>query len=218
METRENYQKRNLRDWKEKIESIFSDSIPSKYEWTEKKDIIKILNSVGKTGNHMLLPTGGGLDLTASDVAIENGCIKLFFGDTFDIVKPKRLIFNSLGDDCSWDYFRLEIEPLNPSGVYDYDVLDFGKEELAYLSDGTYLDRTYWDMGYYIDSYGNRKDFEKGDTVVSRYLKEGAFIIVAKTSVYNRIPATYDARHSNMSDERFYEYMKKGKLAVDSKK
>ncbi len=207
METREEFGIRNLKEWEEKVKSIFPVSIPKKCEWTETEDMINVLNWIGKPSlNHMLLPNGGGLDLTSSEVAIEGGCIKLFSGNTFDIVKPKRLIFNSLGGDCSWDYFRLEIEPLDPSGVYDFDTLD--REELAYLSDGTYLDRSYWDRGYYDDDYGNRKEFTQEDTVVSRYLKEGAFIIVAKTSIYNKIPATYDGRHNKMTDEKFYDYMK----------
>lgn len=210
METREKFRIRNLREWKERINGMFPVSIPQKSEWTNIEDIIKVLNCIGNSGlNHMLLPTGGGLDLTSSEVAIENGCIKLFTGSTFDIVKPKRLLFNSLGGDCSWDYFRLEIEKLDPSGVYDIDNLD--REELTYLSDGTYLDRAYWDLGYYDDGYGNRKEFTSKDTVITRYLKEGSFVIVAKTSVYNKIPATYDGRHNRMTDEEFYSYMKRNK-------
>lgn len=210
MENRKQFGIRNLREWKEKINEMFPVSIPQKSEWTSIEEIIKVLNHIGKPSlNHMLLPTGGGLDLTYSEPAIENGCIKLFTKSTFDIVKPKRLIFNSLGGDCSWDYFRLEIEKLNPSGVYDFDISD--REELAYLSDGTYLDRAYWDLGYYEDTYGNRKEFTQDDNVITRYLEEGAFIIVAKTSIYNRIPGTYDARHNKMTDKEFYNYMKRSK-------
>ena len=211
METREEFRIRNLMEWKERINGMFPISIPQKSEWTNIEDIIRALNWISKSSlNHMLLPTGGGLDLTGSEVAIENDCIKLFTGSTFDIVKPKRLIFNSLGGDCSWDYFRLEIEKLDPSGVYDIDGLD--SEELAYLSDGTYLDRAYWDLGYYNDRYGNRKEFTQEDNVTTRYLKEGSFIIVAKTSVYNSIPETYDARHNRMTDEEFYRYKKRNKI------
>ena len=210
METREKFGIRNLREWKEKINGMFPVSIPQKSEWTNIEDIIKILNCIGSSSlNHMLLPTGGGLDLTSSEVAIEKDCIKLFTGSNFGIVKPKRLIFNSLGEDYSWDYFRLEIENLDPSGVYDIDDLDI--EELTYLSDGTYLDRTYWDLGYYYDSYGNQKEFTSKDNVVTRYLKEGSFVIVAKTSVYNKIPATSDGRHNKMTDAEFYNYMKRNK-------
>jgi len=210
METREEFRTRNLIEWKEKINKLFPISIPQKSEWTDIEDIIKVLSWIGEPSlNHMLLPTGGGLDLTNCESSIESGCIKLFIDSAFDIVKPKRLIFHSLGGDCSWDYFRLEIEKLDPSGVYDNN--DSEREELTYLSDGTYLKRVYWDMGYYEDSYGNIKDFTQDDTVVTRYLEEGSFVIVAKTSVYNSIPATYDARHNRMTDEEFYKYMKRSK-------
>ena len=56
--------------------------------------------------------------------------------------------------------------------------------------------------GYYEDDTPLPKNYR----TVYRYLK-GSFVIFAKTSIYNEIIGTYDARHSKMTAEEFRKYI-----------
>jgi serine/threonine-protein kinase len=47
-----------------------------------------------------------------------------------------------------------------------------------------------------------------------RYLN-GAFVIIAKTSIYNSDPATYDARHNEMTGEQFRQYIERNIKLID---
>lgn len=204
----EEFRIKNLQQWESTLKELFSDDIPKEKTWLGREIIIRVLNKIGEVPslNHLLLPNGGGLDLTNAKHSIENNCIELRFGGSAEIVKPVSLKFNSFDADLEWAYFRLETEELEPSGVYDTKS-DLGYEEVTELSPGYYVSRSVWEYGYYgYDENGYQKKLPSTARVVSRSFG-GAYVIVAKTSKYNQIPATYDGRHNRMTAEKFYQEM-----------
>jgi hypothetical protein len=190
----------NRQAWIDIQNRIFPAGIPEHFEWTELKDIISVLNTIGAidNSNHMFYPTGGGLDVESAKLSYENNCIEIYTGLT-DILKPKRLLFESFIDPI-WNYFRIETLELEPSGVYVKEE-DFPSEELLEIETGKYISRSYWDEGEYL---GHKLPYAA--RVLTRHLK-GAFVIFAKSSYYNRNSRTYDARHNKMSAEEFRVYI-----------
>ena len=140
------------------------------------------------------------MDLTgAMRSEVEPGCIELDTEGLTAVLKPARLLFESFGADPQWDYFRLETSALEPSGVYE--EASAGGEEVTEIPGVGYVERWHWDENEY-----EERSLPKGSRVVSRYFG-GAFVIFQKTSFYNQISATYDARHDKMSADRFREYI-----------
>lgn len=202
---RDEFIERNLKLWNDKVNEVFEGAVPETYTWTSIEEIVLILNKIsGKNLNHVFYPNGGGLDITKVETSHEDGCIKLYCDTTFDVVKPVSLTFNSFNGLDELSYFRLETSELAPSGVYDN--LTSSYEELVCLDNNRYIDRSYWDAGSYYED-GVEKKFTDKDTVVSRIFS-GSFVFFAKASLYNRISATYDARHNKMSSEQFHDYIK----------
>ena len=124
------------------------------------EDIINVLNIIGSIPNlnHMFYPGGGGMDLLKVELATEPDCIALYTG-LMDIVKPKRLLFESIGKDAQWNYFRLEISSLDP--IINRNSL--GYEQLLEHDKG----------------YEQYSEYSQGRTV-DRFFKEGAFVIFQK--------------------------------------
>lgn len=213
----DSFRNKNLSQWESAIRKIFRDGVPSKCKWNNVEDIILTLYKISshESLSHAFLPSGGGMDLSWIDKSNEEGCIELHFGVSVYIVKPFLLSFHSLGpENFEWAYFRLETGNLEPSGVYDQLMYDM--EELIEIGPGKYINFSYWDrdfMGY--DEDGNEMPFPKGTRTVTRQLK-GAFVIFAKTSVYNQISGTYDARHNKVTNEEFEKYI--AKMAEDYRK
>ncbi len=191
----------NRQAWIDIQNKIFPTGIPKHCEWTKLEDIISVLNIIGSidNSNHMFYPTGGGLDVESSKLSTESNCIEIFTGLT-DILKPKRLTFESFGDPI-WNYFRIETYDLEPSGVYK--ERDYPSEELTEIEAGKYINRSYWDEGEY-----QGQKLPKSARVLTRHLK-GSFVIFAKSSYYNRNSSTYDARHNKMTSDEFREYIEK---------
>lgn len=101
---------------------LFPTSIPKRVIWEDVNDIVKVLKVVSTYDNlnHLFFPSGGGLDLEDVRLSYEEGCIELDF-KLLDIVKPKRLLFESFGYDHEWNYFRLEADELEACGVYEVE-------------------------------------------------------------------------------------------------
>ena len=107
------------------------------------EDIINVLNIIGSIPNlnHMFYPGGGGMDLLKSRIGNRTRLYSVVYG-LMDIVKPKRLLFESIGKDAQWNYFRLEISSLDPiinRNSLGYEQLlehDKGYEQYSEYSQG----------------------------------------------------------------------------------
>lgn len=236
------------KNWIEFIDSYFKDGIPETHTWIGHHQIAEQLNKIGfaqsKAYNHMFLPRSGGQDLDKATVStFENGCIEMMLGSGTYIVKPKSLTFNSFmptenmpkDAEYEWFYFRLEIEGLKPSGVYDEeedesladplaDPIDpikqffSSNEELVRLPDGELISRSYWDEGYYgHDEDGDELRLPEGSKLIVRELRDGAFVLFGKFSTYNRTPSTYDGRHNKMNPEEFRRHIRKAMESIYNK-
>lgn len=193
------FYEKNRQSWIEIQNKIFPIGIPKHCEWTKLEDIISVLNTIGSVdnSNHMFYPTGGGLDMVSSKMSTEANCIEINTGST-DILKPKRLLFESFNDPI-WNYFRIETSELEPTGIYEGK--DYQSEELVEIETGKFISRSFWDEGEY-----QGQKFPQTARVLTRHLK-GSFVIFAKSSYYNRHSSTYDARHNKMTSDEFRVYI-----------
>lgn len=197
------FKEKNTHDWEKVISEIFPEGIPQSYCWTDREEIINILNIIGSIHNlnHMFFPTGGGLDLTGSKNSFEKDCIELLTGGLYDLIKPSVLMFEKISENLDWSYFRIETHQLDPSGVYE--KIDGNYEEVTELEPNIYVDRSVWDQNEF-----KGKPLQKSARVISRFFK-GAFVIFKKSSIYNRTSSTYDGRHNKMTAEEFKTYILK---------
>jgi serine/threonine protein kinase len=214
------FHKRNQQQWFEIQAKLFPTAIPKRVIWEDINDIVKVLKIVCSFDNlnHVFFPGHGGLDLDDVRLSYEEGGIELDF-QLINIVKPKRLLFESFGYDHEWNYFRLETEGLKPSSFHDlaegedpYDI-QFDCEEVSELSPGEYYP-------YYIlndrSQYQNHYLLTKFSRHVTRWFR-GSFVIFCKRSVYNLTSATYDGRHNKMTTDEFRAYIQHSVDAIKKK-
>lgn len=155
-ELAENFHERNQEQWFEIQTKLFPTSIPKRVIWEDINDIIKILKVVCTYDdlNHLFFPSSGGLDLEDVRISQEEDCIELDF-QLIDILKPKRLLFESFGYDHEWNYFRLESNELEPSGVYEVEKGEepyektHDREEVTQVYPGQYEDYNYLENSSY---------------------------------------------------------------------
>lgn len=195
----------NQRQWFEIQTQLFPTAIPQRVVWEKRSDIIKTLKIIGSIPNlnHMFFPNGGGMDLYDCRESVEEGCIELDCG-YIEIVKPKRMIYESFSYNHDWNYFRLELDELNPSGVYDkeyYQESDY--EEVSEISPGVYDD---FNLVEFFTDYAESHHLTEYSRHVTRWLK-GCFVIFCKRSAYNADSSTYDGRHNKYSTDEFRKYI-----------
>ena len=200
IELNEDFHSRNLLEWLEVQKVIFPNGPPSHATWTDIDSICSILNEIGhrRSLNHMFYPTSGGMDLIKVSKAEEKGMLALHVCErSAEILKPKKLTYESVGYHPQWNYFRLEVDEVEPTGVEG--ALDSTKtsEALLEIEPGKYVEYKYWDYGEF-----DGKPLPKTARPVGRYLK-GSFVLFSKRSIYNRTNATYDAWHNKMSETEF---------------
>lgn len=201
----QNFESSNLSQWRYIQERLFVRAIPRVAIWENIDDMITVLNLVGSMPslNHMFIPTGGGQDLDFAERAAEEGCIRLKAGGANYIIKPRRLIVESIDKDFMWSYFRLELDNLDPI------LKNEGKEIREYLTEdlpGHYISWKYGNYGY----YDEKRKLPDGYSLVDRFLS-GTFVFFSKASIYNKISGTYDARHNKMDTESFRTYIEQMK-------
>ena len=208
LERFEQYRKENLASWASIITSIFPSEVPQSATWSSLPEILHVLDEIGRRpeSNHTLMPDGGGLDLTGVEVGDAPETLRLVYGERRDIVKPSKLYFESFGEDLSWAYFRLEVAHLDRIVQDDTgeEIENTGNDIRQYvvdLGDGRFIDSAYWDF----DNYHGKR-LPKNACRIAIYFK-GAFLFVAKTSIYNRDASTYDARHNKFSAPVFRKYI-----------
>ncbi len=212
----EDFHEMNLEQWFEIQRKLFPTAFPKRVIWETITDIVNVLKVICTYDNlnHMFFPNGGGLDLEDARLSHEKGCIELDF-QLIDIIKPKRLIFESFGYNPEWNYFRLELDELEPSGVNereeddDDDEIykrDRDHEAVSELYPGQYdkYDVVEYRQEYLEDGY----NIPKSARHVTRWFR-GAFVIFNKRSPYNLTTSTYDGRHNKMSTDEFRDYIQR---------
>ena len=98
------------------------------------------------------------------------------------------------------------------SGVYEDLIPKYG-EELLELRPHNYVERGYWDAGYYeLDEYGREVPLPDSARVIRRHLFCGSFLIVAKGSSWNASPrlGDYCGRHATQSESEFAGFLQTG--------
>ncbi|WP_346729813.1 serine/threonine protein kinase [Corallococcus exiguus] len=193
------YRLHNPLDWDDAQRRLFPISVPIRASWTSLESITSTLSFLGRISSlgHLMFPKSGGFDLTGADRAREDGCIELWVQGFFVVAKPVRLMFESFGHEPQWNYFRLEIEKLPPTGLYNLaegatheDLIDAGGQ---YHIPGTAPD----------DEDQEKEAPIKKRKRVFRFFNDGAFLVFQKTAIYNKIPATYRGKHSSISADEF---------------
>ncbi len=199
---------KNLKEWDELLNNIFQGLIPESRTWSDKKDIIKILQSIGGKPNinKTFFPDGGGIELKGAAQCAETDCIELRFLEKHPcILKPGELNFQSSGIYNEWAYFRLDAQELAPSG-WNQDLKGI-KEELIELHPAEYIHRCFWDSGSYeMDETGRELPLPREARLVFRYIS-GSFVIFAGDSAYNETAQVNDGRHSKMTEVEFRTYI-----------
>lgn len=188
---------KNNKQWIFVQNKLFPLSLPSSCVWTSLTDIINILNLLSSFSdlNHVFLPGGGGYDLDNARLSDEPGCLE-FISLSINVMKPKCLMFESFGTRYDWNYFRLELDTLEPSYDYKYDPKynNIYSEEVAILDNGKLIDPD------------NVCEHNKSVRYITRWLG-GSLVIFNKRSVYNQTPETYDGRHNKMDYIEFRKYI-----------
>lgn len=211
-EINNDYQKRNKEEWKEIQGILFPAAMPERVIWTSIEDITCILNLLAKSDNlnHMFFPKGGGLDLTKVSPSIEEYCIEINADGLIFIVKPKRLLFESFNSDPQWNYFRLETSQIEP--ISDKKYAKHGEEPLTEITTGQYSDYECYEYNDF-----NGQTLPNTARQIVRIL-HGDFVLFAKTSIYNKVSATYDGRHNKVNSDEFRKYIEMSINNIDSKK
>jgi hypothetical protein len=200
--SRADYQDPIRTAWIDAIASAAGSSTSSSVSWQDPSAIVRALSHItGEGRNHTFLPGGGGLDFEGVERSSEQGCIDFTIdGRVAYRVKPRRLILERIERDPAESFFMLELDTLEPSGVYPprEPREEFVHEELVELSrGGDYYPRHVWDEGETPDG----RKLSSTARLVIRVLG-GKVLFVFKGSLWNRNPATYDGRHAKMSPER----------------
>jgi hypothetical protein len=153
---------------------------------------------MGSNRSHALYPSGGGIDFKSVEIAAEEGCLSFSVGDRLgDIMKPSVLTFEYFPQAPMESFLLLELAQLRPSGVYEHS--NPYSEQLLEYPPGEYLSRDLWEWGYlWYDENGWEVPLPEGSRPVSRWLG-GKVLIVAKGSLWNSDPSTYDGRHNSMA-------------------
>ena len=195
------FRKRNPLQWQDIQKNLFPTALPQRVIWENIEDIVKILNILCSfhSLNHMLLPDQGGMDLLGASLGHETETLELIVDErVVYIVRPKRLIFESFDFEMDWNYFRLETGNLEPTYLTN---LYCEKEWLAEIEPSYYISRDDWE-----DDRNQDREYPAESRLIARYIR-GDFLILQKTSYYNRIGCTYDGKFNQMSSDEFRQYI-----------
>ncbi|BCS47354.1 hypothetical protein JUNP479_0008 [Aeromonas jandaei] len=202
----EDFQKRNVTEWFEIQKILFPTASPKQATWTDLDSIVEVLNEVARVRslNHMFYPTGGGHMITNVSKAAEDGMIVLHVEDkVVDILKPKKLTYESFGIDPSWDYFRLEAE--NIQAVEGVDIYKGISQDMTEVEPGVYAKYQCWDNNLY-----KGKPLPAAARVITRFMS-GSFVFFCTASIYNKLRGAHDpynGQHNSFTEAEFRNFIK----------
>jgi hypothetical protein len=204
------FHERSRAAWDAAVANVSGPGAPATIVWRGRQEIMQALAPfMGNNYNHAHLPTGGGLDFLSVGPSAEPDCLEFMVSDrVIEIMKPRSLTLERI-DSAGNSFLLLELDELNPSGVYDTDTnetdgdnadrADLSSEELLELAPADYVSRDVWDRGVLgHDENGDEIAIPDDARLAVRWLK-GKVLLVAKGSLWNGDPATYDGRHNGMT-------------------
>lgn len=199
--TNSEFQIANRAKWRSILQKEYGAAVPASATWTDVDQTVRVLTPFAQPElGHMFFPLpGGGMDFDRVAKSREPGCIELLCDEVPQIIKPKSLRLETFPHYLSMSYFRIELDSLAPSGVYESSDCDY--EELVEMPSGRYINRSAWDEGYYSHNGEETRLPKSARLVVRRF--SGVFVIFAKGSRYNLIGDTYNARHAKVPAGEF---------------
>ena len=208
----DDFDDRNGHEWREVAERIFPLGAPARAQWEDRRQICDVLNAAASTKslNHMFYPTGGGMTLLEASLAPEPDMIALRIGErAYEICCPDRLLFESYAGKPEWNYFRLELKNIYPALDDEATRYLEQSEELTEVQPGVYVPLDVW-----LENEINGEPLADSARRITRF-SGGSFVIFSTSSIYNRVPDTYDARHNRMTSEEFRAYIHRNAAARD---
>lgn len=199
----EEFREEVLQFWTEAIRDVAGNNPPVTATWRGANSVHDVLQPfMASNRNHAHIPSGGGLDALGVNNSAEVDCLDIAVGTRSAwILKPESLILEYIPESPIDSFLLLELARLEPSGVYGHR--ESGRamfsEELAELSPRMYVDRAVMDAGYVgHDENGREIPLPHETRLVTRWFR-GKILIVAKRSIWNGNPQTYDGRHNTMT-------------------
>jgi serine/threonine protein kinase len=196
-------------EWLAVEADLFPYGVPASAEWTDSAAIRLVLDRIGNSpiASHVMLPGGGGLDISGANPGRLPGTIELDFGSQSPmVVCPRRLQFRRIDDERTSDFFLLEANALTPPEGYlatiNGHLVEFTELPNGRLINGSAMDRGEW----------SGKVLAKGTRAVTWCLN-GSFLFVMRRSHYNADPGTYDGRHVNLTADRLAQALSREKPA-----
>lgn len=205
MEDREKFFAEVEERWRQAIAAVGAAGEQS-LTWTGAGPIAKALRPfLGSQLNHALYPTGGGFDWPAEGKTCETGCLAVLVGEEFiDVFRPARMILEHFPEQVRESFMLIELAPLQADPA---DPTAVQSQELVEIPGRGYRSREVWDRGYLgHDDDGREIPLPAGSRLVARWLG-GKILLVAKGSIWNSIPGTYDARHNTLSSEQIRAFI-----------
>lgn len=206
-----NWELISVKTWHDISRFIFPVGTPKSAKWSKVSDIVDVLSvfSKVKSPNYMFYPSGGGHHLRGCFYAKEDGFIELHVGEIGAVIlKPEYLLFESLGEDPSWDYFRLKVCDVDYKFPEEYKNGGALNEDLVEVKPGEYKHINLW--------FDENANLTEGARRVTRTVS-GTFLIVNTESVYNKMSGKHDAnngQYNRMSDDKFRNFILKVKMEL----
>ena len=204
----DDFDRKNNAQWNASIKQVFGVYTPRSAQWTNLDAIRGVLSYfMGENLNHTMLPTSGGMDMNAIGSSPEPGCLEFshsnqFYAYTYTF-RPAVLLFEYFPESPPNSFFLLETQQLQPCGVYKKNSGNSEEvdETVVEFAPAKYIDIACLDTGILgYNEEGDEIPLPLTMRIVSRYMK-GKFLVVAKRSIWNNNPATYDGRHNQMTAE-----------------
>lgn len=212
--TEEDFHRRNLSEWVAIQKQLFPHGAPAQATWTGIDEICSVLRLASGTEglNHMFFADGGGNTLRGVMLAAEPGFIRLDAG-LLSVAKPRKLTFESFGMGARMNYFRLELEEVDPTDTPGTYVSQSGHyEALCEIRPGEYVTPEAWEYAEYKGA-----PLPDGAVPISRLLK-GSLVIFSTRSPYNLATGTYDGRHDKLSEDDFRAYIAKNVTRMEAER
>ncbi len=204
IEINQDFHLRNNIEWIEITDKLFPIKTPRKAVWTDRKDIVTILNFLCKYKGlaYVFLPQGGQHYKGVKE-CLEDKYIEFDMGMPY-LFPAKSLTFYSVGANSEWNFFRLDsfddVKPVFIETLPD-DVTN-ADEELTELSPGQYAPYEVWETEEEYEGFVPTREMRR----VARYYR-GSYVLFNTRSSYNLESSTHN-RHSYLSKDEFEFYIR----------